>query len=67
MQCTKCGKEMTNENGMSIIGAMFEVNFEAQPELREFAQQQLGKYELDKPYPFCYECILDGLMGRGNV
>ena len=28
----------------------------------DFLQLQLGKYELNKEYNFCYECLLDALF-----
>jgi len=64
--CDKCGKEMTDsssESGSALIGVA--VQFTTSKEFgRAFAQKQLGKYELNKKYQFCWECLLDSLFGR---
>ena len=61
MNCDKCGKCMTGENGISIIGISLQLLAQDTPE--DFVQAQLGKYEIGKAYSFCWECWLDSLMG----
>jgi hypothetical protein len=71
MKCSKCGKNMTNEKGVNIIGVHMEYiispdNVGETPEKTvEFLQGQFGKYKL-QDYEFCWECWLDSLMGEGN-
>ncbi len=62
MKCDRCEKEMTAENDSSIIGFSITVRCENESSL-EFYQKQMGKYKLDKDYNFCFECLIDSLMG----
>jgi len=60
--CAKCNKELEDEKGQSIVGMMIRVNNQDN-ELPGFTQKQMGKYTLGKDYNFCFECLLDTLMG----
>ena len=60
--CAKCNKELEDEKGQSIVGMMIRVNNQDN-ELPGFTQKQMGKYEIGKDYNFCFECLLDTLMG----
>jgi len=57
---------MTTEDGeLTTIGIDISVIFaDDDPEKREWIQKQLGKYELNERYSFCYECWLDSLFGN---
>lgn len=63
MKCDRCEKEMTDENGMSIIGVSVG-NMAISDDQKEFLQKQFGKYPVIRTYSFCFECFLDSLMGR---
>ena len=62
MKCSKCGKEMSHNNS-DLMGISLKLNSLAFP--KEFLQNQMGKYELDKEYSFCFECFIDSLFQRG--
>lgn len=65
IHCEGCGRSLTDENGSSIIGVSITVTVkddEAQINT-DFIKRQMGKYEINKSYNFCYECWLDSLMG----
>lgn len=62
MNCDKCSKCMTTEDGRSFVGisvqtAGIEADFP-----KDFVQAQLGKYIIGQSYSVCYECALDMLM-----
>jgi len=65
IHCSRCGKSMTDEHGSSIIGVQITVRTEdgVMDMTKDHTKEQLGKYELNKEYSFCYECWLDSLMG----
>ncbi len=61
--CSRCKKSMTNDkDGSTTIGMILEVKFESGQD-DTFIKEQLGKYEINKAYQFCWECWLDSLMG----
>ncbi|MFH1616469.1 MAG: hypothetical protein ABIG61_15450 [Planctomycetota bacterium] len=63
MTCVKCGKNMTDEDGGTTIGISLELTVEpGQPDA--FLKMQLGKYEVNKRYEFCWECWLDSLFNN---
>ncbi len=63
-RCDKCGKEMTDERGASLIGMVLEVvRYPEGSMSEEFVEKQLGKYEMNRRYKFCFECCLDSLFG----
>jgi hypothetical protein len=65
--CEKCGKSMTSEKGESIVGLLVSLEDKSgNQEYMDFAKKQMGKYELNKEYGFCYECVLDSLTGRNT-
>ena len=67
MKCSKCGKEMVDEvTGNSLVGIIFNFSYDQNERVsKEFIQKQIGKYELNKTYTFCFECYLDSLfMGK---
>ena len=65
MQCNRCGKEMTDENGFSLTGFSLVIRWEADSDSNKaFYEKQMGKYELDREYNFCFECWLGSLMGK---
>ena len=63
--CERCGKNMTDESGMTCIAVQVRVSVSigAGSLTEDFYREQLGKYELDHVYNFCWECYLDSLMG----
>ena len=65
-KCAKCGKEMVDKNGVSMTGISltFRADVKATDEELKFYKKQIGKYELDRSYEFCWECWLDSLMGE---
>lgn len=75
-KCDGCGKSMlydgwesTGRNGgqsqgpsMTFVGITLEViTPNSSPSWEAFLKKQLGKYEIDKRYEFCWECWLDSL------
>ena len=66
MKCVKCGKEMESPSGISIIGIHIRLALgdDATQEDMDFIREQFGKYDIKKPYDFCYECWLDSLFGN---
>lgn len=62
MNCDRCGKDMTDKDGTSLIGMV--IDTKGNEENKEFLKRQLGKYESDRKYKFCFECFLDCLFGR---
>ena len=63
MDCDKCGKNMTNEDGKSLTGITIEVTDPEDIEEYNFCLEQMGKYSLNRKYAFCFECWLDSLYG----
>lgn len=61
MNCSKCGKLMIDERG--VTGDFFQVVLQPLGFSVDFKKQQFGKYDPEKPYAFCVECVIDGLMG----
>ncbi len=59
--CSHCGKDMT-VGQTTCVGISLQWKTDNE-NLRYDAQKQLGKYDLDKTYQFCWECWLDSLMG----
>lgn len=61
MKCDKCGKEMTYERGIDVIGAKIGLFSDHQNDIDEFLKKQLGKYAwaLNQHLHFCWECMLD--------
>ena len=62
--CDKCGKDCVYEVGghkSAIIGHSYEVRCKL-PEWEEPMKHQLGKYEANRKYNFCWECVLDAFM-----
>ena len=62
INCAKCNKELEDEKGQSITGMMIRITASGNIS-PEFVQKQMGKYEIGKDYNFCFECLLDTLMG----
>ena len=75
--CSKCGKCMTDERGVSLIGISIQyviadketgdssahfVNI-TREQNEVFVKEQFGKYAAENKYQFCWECWLDSLMG----
>jgi hypothetical protein len=67
MNCSKCGKEMLNQDyGNESIALRFSIDISKRPVCyKEFYEKQLGKYAKNGKWEwnFCYECWLDSLMG----
>ena len=63
LKCAKCGKDMTNVDGSTNIGIVLEVRSEP-GRSDAFMKAQLGKYEINKAYRFCWECWLDSLFNN---
>jgi len=71
--CSKCNKCLTDDNGASMTFLSLDFSFKEKynnslvipglviPNNKELLLHSLGKYE-NKPYNFCHECVLDGLM-----
>lgn len=67
MICDKCGKEMSDEHG-TMIGLSIMVNRNGiDGHTDEFLDKQLGKYAGNDHYEFCYECLIDAVMGDKNI
>lgn len=49
--------------GVNQTGAISE-SVDVKNSSDEFIQQQLGKYEANKRYDFCWECQLDSLFSK---
>jgi len=71
MDCSKCGKDLTNPDGdYEIKGITVDVtfgSFKSTPENVEYANRQLGKYSNGQGechVAICYECYIDGLFNR---
>lgn len=64
-KCYGCGKEMCDEDGMSFVGysLKFYVTDDQSESKKAFCKKQLGKYEPNHPYDFCWECYLDSFRG----
>lgn len=63
MKCARCDKDMEHKGtGSNFIGSSIEVRLGVFGD-KEFYQKQMGKYKLNHPYNFCWECWLDSLMG----
>lgn len=60
MNCDACGKNMTDENGQSVIGVSLEFRVEP-PNNTSFAKAQMGPYEINRAYGICWECWLRSL------
>ncbi len=75
-ECDGCGKSMlydgwesTGRNGgqsqnqpSTLVGISLEVlTSDCSPSQKAFLKKQLGKYEMNKRYEFCWECWLDSL------
>jgi len=62
MKCYKCGKEMTDEHGASVIGVSIVAR-----DSDEFMKKQWGKHHEDASKEdginICYECWIDTLLG----
>ena len=63
INCAKCNKELEDEKGQSVIGMSIRVTKTDFKDDTDFLRKQLGKYQLYKDYNFCFECLLDTLMG----
>lgn len=61
MKCAKCGKEMTDDDGVSMTGISFNASVYEEAKF-DFMKKQLGKYTPSKTYNFCFECWLDSLF-----
>lgn len=60
MQCTKCGKEMTDpETGGSMIGMT--LSSEGIKMNQKYLQHQWGRY-YGAEIAFCFECVIDAIM-----
>jgi len=60
-KCDRCGKDMEDEKNASTVGMMIQIypnNTE-----KEFIDKQLGKYVGKSQFMFCYECLIDAMMG----
>ena len=68
--CAKCGKDLTDTNGDACAGMTICIRIcepiagaeSLQEQNIKFLQKQMGKYAI-ADYNFCYECLLDTLMG----
>jgi len=65
MNCDKCGKDMSYRTG-SLIGlsAGVIISHNNSDEENLFFKKQLGKYADKDNYNFCYECLIDAMMGK---
>ena len=63
INCSKCNKELEDEKGQSLTGMHIRIHSSDPINDMEFLQKQMGKYEIGKDYNFCFECLLDTLMG----
>lgn len=63
--CYKCGKNMADDDGEVFPGFSIKVN-KGSPKKDIFLKRQMGKYDLDREYEFCWECFIDALSGRGT-
>jgi len=61
LKCSKCGKEMTDELGNSVVGISILIQCGDREQL-PFMQKQAGKYRIGEHYQFCLECGLDSLF-----
>ena len=52
--CDRCGKCLTDENGITDAGVR--ISFQS--------SEQAGKYEVDREYRTCPECLLDALLRK---
>lgn len=68
MNCDKCGKNMDTPGGGYHVGFGINISIEEGVcnETREFYLNQFGKYAKGNKtsYNFCYECLIDAMMGR---
>ena len=65
--CDACGKDMTYEKDgttWNCYGVDISFFYETDDEYREFYQQQMGGYELNKHYRICWECWLSSLGAK---
>ena len=58
--CAKCKKNMYHKNG-SIIGMSISLHAKTD---KKFAQKQMGGYRINRYYNFCFQCLIDALMGK---
>lgn len=58
MNCNKCGKNMQGEKGV-VVGMLIQ-NYETD---NKFMAAQFGKYAGRQRFMFCYECVIDAMMG----
>ncbi len=68
MKCDKCGKDMTSPGGGNTIGLRTTImgpgpNVDDRRD-EEHYRKQIGKYELNREYCFCWECWLDSLFNN---
>jgi len=68
MNCDKCGKNMDKVSGGFHSGLTVYVGIgeSEDREQKEYYLNQLGKYANGNKtsYNFCYECLIDAMMGR---
>lgn len=65
--CKRCGKNMTYEDGSSIVAwsiSVVDAQSSPNPKYTEFLQQQVGEFTLGETYNFCFECLIKTLMGK---
>ena len=63
MDCDNCGKEMSGEDGSSTIGMVIQIYPFLEKARDDFMAKQLGKYAGKTRFKFCYECLIDAMMG----
>lgn len=65
MKCDRCGKEMSGNSRTVVCINVYlsTLGWNVLEDDRDFLQQQIGKYDLNREYRFCFECVLDNLFG----
>ncbi len=73
MECFKCSKEMTREDGgptltgVEVVVSSASENEVPNPETVEYFNKQLGKHSDGTGschVVICFECYIDGLVGK---
>ena len=61
--CYKCGKNMKSPKGVTLIGCSIEVrDTQNDPEVTAFLKLQLGDFNINERYQFCYECWIKSIL-----
>lgn len=62
--CNNCGKNMRNPSNGNTVALCLSLNDDN--ENTTFLQKQMGKFELDKKYSFCYECFIQSFFKNNS-